>query len=627
MSKFKNMKILLFSLLYSSLLLTNATAGEDPKKIELEKKADKLFDEYHFKQALPYYLEMVQGNEKDMYAHYKLGVCYLYTNDKKKSIDHLLRAKQLDAQKELTDLPYQLGKAYHLTHQFDKAIEQFQLYKTSLKGPEDITGMQVEEADREILFCKNGKSFTANPVKVNLKHLPFPVNTSYSEFSPVLSADGNTLFFSSSRTSGTGGVDKVRGDYNEDIYVATKSGENWTVKNIGTTVNSQLNEAPLSISSDGKTLFYYRFATGAVSHIYYSQKTDTSWSTGKSMGSNINSNNLQLGGTLSADGKRFYFSSDRKGGQGGMDIYYSDLQADGTWGHAVNAGPSINTFDNEEAPQIVNNTLYFASDGDHSMGGFDIFKTTISGNSFSKPVNLGFPINTAQDELYMTFSPDEQKAYCGRSFEKNFGNDDIYILDFNAAPSNIADITAVPVVDNHKTEESHKTENHSPATVAKSEAHKKTETGKNPVAGSSTAHTSEKPAAENKTTPSHTEDASQHAAAGNGEVLKTKVHFPYKVGDAITEFSKGKLASVIEYLNQNPGVKLEVRGYTDNMGNDEANRKISNQRAETVRDYLVSKGIPANRLIVKGMGVSNQVEVKTVNDNVLNRRVEFAVIK
>lgn len=575
------------------LILTHAAiflfAGFSLKQGDDLKTAESYFRACEFRKALPYYLDLSGPFENDKEILYKIGICYLHSDKKIASITYLEKALKLDSENEYTDIPFYLGCAYHVSGQFDKAILHFQLYKKSLNPlyPEEYE--EIAEAERRIRISKNAITLTKDPLPYNISKLKPPVNTSYEEFAPVVGPDDITIFFASTRNECVGGLHPISKNYNEDIYSAfMDSSGKICVSNLGMTVNTPEHEAPMALSSDGTTLYFYRSSNSFSSDIYYSKKTSQGWSAGVPLGPSINAGDFKTGGCLSENGKRLYFSSDRPEGFGGMDLYYSDIQEDGEWGPAVNLGKQINTAFNEEAPFLQDNKLYFTSEGHTTIGGFDIFYSVKKGNLWGSTVNIGYPINTLDDDLYIAFNKKGNLAYFSRASDKNYGMDDIYVIDFLSVKKkdSIAEVVSTESI------------------ISLNDMNVNEGSEEISFKGTRSFHEEEQV---------------------KGVTMNVRVHFPFGIGNMITEYSRQKLDKLVYYLIENPSASLELHGYTDPVGSIEYNKQLSLERAETVKAYLLQKGIHEERLKVKACGAAGSKNVKSVRENVINRRVEIHV--
>lgn len=390
----------------------------------------------NFKEA--YLLDSTSAN-----IHYKLGLCYLNSgSEKHKAVYHLEKAVQNTTHNYSEEDPtekkasefayYYLGEAYRLSYNFIASYVNFKKFK-------DMVGSRntelAAEIDKQIQTNTNAQEFTKDTAKVVIVNLGDSVNSRYADYNPVISADESTLIFSSRRTGTTGGDEVTdEGLYMEDIYVSHKKKDGtWsTAKSIGANINTWTDESCIGISPDGQQLFVYKDVNGG--DIYYSNLDGDMWSGLAPLSSNINSPALETNMSISVDGNTLYFVSDRKEGSfGGKDIWRSVKLPNGEWSLPTNLGPTINTAADEDAPFLHPDgvTMFFSSQGHKNMGGFDVFKTTKNADGkWSDPENLRAPINTPDDDVYYAQSPDGKRGYFSSIRKGNYGDRDIYRIDF-----------------------------------------------------------------------------------------------------------------------------------------------------------------------------------------------------
>ncbi|HVA99552.1 MAG TPA: tetratricopeptide repeat protein [Bacteroidia bacterium] len=430
--------LILLICLSNSLLSFGQSKKHSKKHAQSESnlldEAEYFFEGQDYLRALPVYLKLIAIDSAEPYYKEQAGICYLHKGDEKdKSIGLLESVYQQDPTAK--DILFYLGRAYHLNNQFDKAIGYFNQYLNSKPKPsEDMQKL----ANRYIDYCNNAKKLVGNKVRVDIKNLGPPINTSASEYAPVVSADESVLMFTYRGARSTGGLenskfkpDTITGEYYEDIFVSQKVGDTWLApEGIGNHINTKGHDASIAISADGQTLFTYRSTPKDNGDIYVSHLNGTEWSTPKRLGPNINTKYWEGSCSLSADGQTLYFASERPGGFGKRDIYKSLLQADGTWGPATNLGPNINTPYNDDAPYIHPDgvTLFFSSEGHNSMGGSDIFYATYKDSAWSPAVNIGYPVNSTEDDRYYVLSADGSRGYFSSNRQGGYGQQDIYVV-------------------------------------------------------------------------------------------------------------------------------------------------------------------------------------------------------
>src|ERR1700722_2500153 len=290
---------------------------------------------------------------------------------------------------------------------------------------------------RVIQMCATGKQLMANPVKMEVSLLSDSINSQYADFCPVVTADESQIFFTSRRPVGINALKDETGEYFENVYMANSVNGQWhQAYNIGAPINTiGKHSATVSISPDGQTIFIYRDDGNNDGNIYITHLNGTKWSDPEKLNENIDSKYWEPSASISADGQTLYFTSNRPGGFGGRDIYFSRLLPNGQWGKAQNMGPKINTEFEEDAPFISpgGKTFYFSSTGHNTMGGFDIFYCDLDSNGqWGTPINMGYPVNTPGDDVFFFPTADGKAAYYSSFKQDGLGEKDIYRINFPA---------------------------------------------------------------------------------------------------------------------------------------------------------------------------------------------------
>lgn len=376
----------------------SAQSASEMKKIFAQAESYYLYEEYEL--ANPLYL--ILETPDNFNIKYKIGICYLnIPGEKEKSIPYLedaVKNSSYDAKPELfketrapLDAYFFLGKAYLINNELDKALTTLQTFRKLARETATKGGMKnLEYIDQEIQACKNAIVFKEDPVVFSKKLLGSDFNQGSIDDNPAVSFDGNTLVYTEHRgiVNALFFSRKVRGIWHPPVEI---------------TAELKCNEdcSSCSLNNDGTQLFLYK-TDNYDGSIYSSDYVNGAWTPIKKLNKNINTKYYESHASISADGKKLYFTSNRNGGQGNLDIYVSEKDAAGDWGPAVNLGTSINTPYNEDTPFITSNDslLYFSSEGHNSMGGYDIFRSQFIGAVWKVPVNLGFPINTTDDDKF-----------------------------------------------------------------------------------------------------------------------------------------------------------------------------------------------------------------------------------
>jgi tetratricopeptide (TPR) repeat protein len=392
-------------------------------------EAEYFFMRGDYLDALQNYLQLYDKLPGNANISYRIGVCYLNINGKKNlSISYLeaasknISAKHREGTLEQVSAPYdalfELGEAYLVSYRFDNARESFKKYSATLL-PDDHEN--IDFVNQQMRSCDLAKDYMAHPVYFKEEQLGAPFNDEKSNFNPVISYDGKSFAYMISLKF-----------YDAVMFSRMVNGKWTTPVNITPELQPDGNMYISCLSADGKTLYLSK-NDNYNSAIYTSMFDGSDWSVPVKLNKNINSRYWESHAFVSEDGNTLVFASNRPGGFGGLDLYMSK-KVNGDWGPAVNMGPEINTQFNEDRPFLINNgkTLYFSSQGHETMGGYDIFRSDLQAdNTWSKPKNIGYPINTPDDNIF--FMPvDDGKAGYYSIFKESDGSgkENIYKITF-----------------------------------------------------------------------------------------------------------------------------------------------------------------------------------------------------
>lgn len=668
-------KILYFGLLAISInAFAQKQVAQDDALVAL---GDELFHFGDKKDARDLYLQALEMNPNHLKANYMIGRCYLETTEKKKAVPYFLKAFEIN--KEVSpDIMYKIAASYHYGAEFDNAMKYYRMHEASL-NPTKLetmrTTLQEERAkcDKKIFECMNGKIYYANPKDYPIQNIGLPVNSEYHEYAVAITADQSTMIFTSRREGGIGQNKDVDNEFFEDIWITTKSNNQWTPpRNLGKNINTLSHDASIGFSPDGKKLFIYKSENGG--DIFYSDKiNDTTWSIPKNIGPIINSKFTETSVSISHDGKNLFFSSDRPGGFGKMDIYKAELDQNGVWGKPYNLGSKINTIYDEDSPfmDLNEKTLYFSSRGMKSMGGYDIYKSTYDKEKFqwSEAENLGYPLNSPDDDIYFVISGDGKTGYYASAKEGGMGENDIYAINMERT-SVISEYKKSKLdlaLQNTTNETSQVLQIGELKQITVVKGKITDETSQQPLVASikmndiktlqNVSLANAKPDGSYEITitsgfdylleveklgyfyyseqvkipysdkfQSISKDVSLKKLTKGSKIILKNVFFDVGVANLRDE-SKLELELLYELLRTNPNLKIEVSGHSDNVGADASNLQISKDRAQQVYNYLINKGIKSERLRYAGYGkekpiASNETEAGRQQ----NRRTEFEII-
>jgi tetratricopeptide (TPR) repeat protein len=400
----------------------------------VKKDASGMMAEEDYKNALDAYLELLKTKPLDPDLNLRAGICYVLSNSiKSKGIPYLeAAAKAKDPKK---DAQYYLGMAYMNDNRWDDAIKAFTAYKAA--GNAKLISKELLPPDRMIEMCNNGKELTSHPVDVKFDNMGKTINSITEDYYPFVSSDERTLVYTSRRKGNMGGMIEGMGVFTADVYWTTfRDSGGWQKgKSIGALVNTDWDEETAGLSSDGLCMFLYFDNNDVFGDLGVSMLKGRNWQKALLMPEGINTKLVESGGCLTNDGTAFFFAGERKESIGGSDIWITTRQGEGQWGPPENIGPVVNTKYDEMAPFLAldGKTLFFVSNGHNSMGGFDIFKTVYDSASskWSKPMNVGYPLNTADDELTFSMTGNGHHAYISAVRSEGMGDKDIYKITIN----------------------------------------------------------------------------------------------------------------------------------------------------------------------------------------------------
>ena len=413
-------------------------AQDNDKEIEkLNYRAEKLIRIRNYDNALQELLKAVELGDSSPLTYYNIGLCYINHPE----VDDQIKAKEyfeyaINQKNEIIpdDIYLYLGKVYHKDLEVSKAINAFKKYKETLSARDP----RIKDLEKRILVCNNALDLITNyKGNVIIKNLGSEINSPFTEYNSVVSADETTLAFTRLIPEEGKGASK---EMIEEIFIATKPQEGGKLsKPSKISFETDFNIGTAGLTPDGETMLVFIGGLNNTGDLYSMNRTSNGWSNPVTLGNHINSKYLETTASVTPDNKVMYFSSNRPGGHGGLDIYKIEKNEDGSWGYPVNLGPTINSAKDEDAPFIHpdQKTLFFTSNGHNTMGGKDIFKTTLMSDGWNDPVNMGFPINTPADDNYFTLTADGSKGYLSSDRSGGFGGQDIYTFDMPEEEANI----------------------------------------------------------------------------------------------------------------------------------------------------------------------------------------------
>ena len=628
-----------FILLVSLLMVYSAAFSQSQNRSEKQfEKAMEYFNSGNFKLAAEAAEKAIEKNPEFYNAYLLLAEIAHETGSTQHEIEFLENAM------EYTQNPViyvRLAEAKYALGEFTDALVYYEKYLPS----KNISTGRKAEIKQKIANCRFAINAKKHPVEFEPERLSANVNSDYDEYWPVLSLDQTELVFTR--------LIKVTGKLpQEDFYISRFDSGNWSKTHPISDINTPGNEGAETLSADGKLLFFTacnRTDGYGSCDIYYSKLENGKWSVPQNAGNPVSTQSWEGQPTFSSDNRYLYFSSNRTGGKGDKDIWrveflgfkrYNGLN----WGKVENLGDSINTAGNEISPFIHanNKDLFFASDYHTGMGGMDLFRSKLKGqNQFSKPANLGYPINTLKDEQGLNISSDGTIAFFASAREKNTGLDLYqFELEKKLRPDPVTYIKARVIDANTKQPVSALVELTN-TSLEKAETRREM-ADKNgeillclPVGNNYSFTVSEDNYLFYSQAFSLTDVNTLYKpflltiALQPVEVgAKMNLYNLYYETDSfrILPASKPELRKLLAFLNNNPQLKIEIQGHTDNTGDTEKNQVLSEKRAKSVVDYLMNNGINKNRLQARGFGEQQPVAAnETEEGKKLNRRTTIKI--
>jgi outer membrane protein OmpA-like peptidoglycan-associated protein len=554
-----------------------------------------------------------------MKANFEAGRLHILTINKDLAVKYFMRVFRQDPQYRF-DIEYWIAKSYQYGLEFDKAIAYYNLYKEKLAKKSNYQGKDKVDAatiERHLYECQNGKEYVSSPGNYSIVNIGREINSEFDDYGPVLNENEDEIVFTTRRRDDN--LNQNVADDNkpwEDIFYSNKKGSTWAyAKNIGVPVNTPTHDSNLALSADASTLFSYYDGGGG--DIYYSdRKADGTWSQPTPLPGIINSSFEEKSVTISKDEKTLYFTSNRPGGYGGTDLYRATKDSKGEWSTVKNLGPDINTEFDEDGPFIDFDgvTLYFSSKGHKGMGGHDIFKATYdpAKNEWTKPENLGYPINTPDDDIYFIVSNDGKRAYYSSVRDDGMGYQDIYLITIPEGIKNLEPVVAkAPQVQQPKD------------TTTTAAVKKPTET---PMVATTTPPKTDPAKVEPakvepaKTEPAKTQPKTEPAKTppvAKTEPVKPKVE-PKKVIKPIKY-----MVTIVDSEGKPLNAKVRMQGAKDNVivsmkpqGSGVYEFAVKSDKA---KDYRLT--VEAEGYVFQNVNV--RIEGATENDKMLDRKIEM----
>ena len=639
--------LIIATVVLSSCLMTEKGFSQQyhttsAKALKLYKAGVSAFDYVDYISAERFFKEALDVDDGFFEAYMILGELFSKQKRYGEAAINYQKAIQIDSAFYMPSY-FNMATAEMMSGDYKKALIHYNVYleqKNTLQKNRD-------QALRNIKNCQFAIEAMKNPVPFNPESVGKGINTADNEYWPSITVDGQMLMFTRQARAGDNG--KWNGVSQEDFYVSYLSETGWKIAvNAGSPLNSGQNEGAQSLSSDGSYMYFTacdRSGGLGSCDIFFSALKDGKWSLPVNLGSPVNTSSWESQPSINAGGKMLFFSSNRPGGYGGKDLWYSVFKTNKKWSRPRNLGNVINSAGDEMSPFIHfdGKTLYFSSDGRPGMGGLDIyFSRMMEDSSWTEPKNLGYPINTFNDEMGLTIESGGLKAYFSSQRDDREGKN-IYSFKLYEAvrPDPVAYLKGKV------------TDKETGKMLTAEYELINLSTGKTAVSSSTDGNgnflvclPSGFNYGLNVSRKGYLFYSENFMFEGQHTVMKPylmKIHLSQlKVGEKmllanvfyevdswqLKKESQTELNKLCNLLKENKELKVEIGGYTDDTGTDEHNLSLSEKRALSVVDFLVSNGVPSERLQHKGFGNTSPVgDNVTSEGRKLNRRTEVQIIE
>jgi OmpA-OmpF porin, OOP family len=613
--------------------------SKNKKAIELYIEADNFRVRRQFGQAMELLNQAIIKDKNFCEAYYRLALVYLDLKEYKRAIGELNYGLKVTADPKKKKVFYfDLANAYLLLGDYENAKQNVTLFLAEEKTNQP----KIDQANFWLKTCEFGIANLKKLSDAKPEMLSDTVNCFVMQYFPVLTGDEQQLFFT--RRNG------ITGNDTEDLMVSNKDSKGrWTKPvSVSPNINSPENEGTCTVSADGRLLIFTscrgREGYGSCD-LFYSEKHGDEWSEPVNLGPGVNSFFWESQPSLSADGRVLYFVSERRVGVGGKDIYVSHKNEKGEWSTATNLGPTINSKGDDLSPFIHanNRTLFFASKGRVGFGGYDIYVSEKVDNAWTEPKNFGAPVNNFEDQFSLFITADGKKGYYSHEKELNDNTGRLYEI---AIPEDLQIVNRSNYVKGKITDaESTKPvkarielldlKKNELISVVSSDSLN----GKYLMVltkGSDYGLFVSSPGYLYKSFNFNYEQSAQvdpivvdislQRAKTGASVVLNNIFFDYNKFDLKPE-SLSELEKVVKFLSDNPKIKIEISGHTDNQGTEETNQTLSQKRATSVSDYLTGKGVNPARIKTIGFGSKKPLFDNTTEENKkANRRIEFKIV-
>lgn len=607
------------------------------------------YEEY--KKAIPYIDKLLDKEPINPYYNFWMGKSLYHSYKKNMALVYLEKVNKLNPDVD-RDFHYYYGMTLHYNYEFERASQEYRLALENFR-PQSPQYLDVEKRISQCLYGKKAMdNKNADWDRIYIENSGPNINSEYAEHSPIISANDSILLYTARRPECLGAQPEQH-YYDEDLYISFKRGDVWDKGvNIGRPVNSTGHDATISLTADGRTLYIYRHKDYGNIYVTDFDTLGKKWTDPRKVEKPLNSKNYEACICVSADGTKLFFSSDRPGGFGGRDIYMVKRLPNNKWGEPENCGPTVNTPWDDDAPYFHpdGKTLYYSSNGPNSIGGWDIFVTEYveDENRWLAPLNMGYPVNTPDDDIYFVLSADGRTGYYSSGKEGGYGEKDIYTIYFPyyPYPRRYYNIQLEGIVMDEETGDTipatlrlvDRTTNEIKVSVINKrrprlyhfELDPEHEYVMEVVADNYPMHTEELTAPKLFGKDIRIEKnillrRRPEVVAGTPEIMH--IYYDFDKYD-LREESMLELDAVVEVLSENKDLRLQIHGHTDWFNTVDYNIELSMNRCRTPFAYLEAQGIDPAR--IENVNYSENKPIDT-NDNdtgrQFNRRAEFHFLR
>jgi len=629
-------------------------ASQEKEPLRLYTEANEWINSEEYNEALPLLLNILYAGYDNANIQYKIGYCYLNIPGKKHlSVPYLQKAvknttKSYDPYAfSTTSAPIEslflLGKAYRLKYYLDDAIQAYKKYLNEV-SPKD--SLKIASARREIIKCENAMDLSSQPIELEITNLGGIINTPFNNFNPVAVGALEEIIY----------MNQLK--FYDAVYFSTLLGNSWSEpENLTNKIRSDGEFYLTGSSSSGHELIFSTYNMISKADLFYSRFNGNKWSKLEAFPEPVNSPFIENHGSFSPDGQALYFTSNRSGGYGGMDIYVSYLEAGNNWSQPVNLGSEINTPFDEATPFLVSRDqkeqLFFSSRGHYNMGGFDIFRSEKNmDGSWSQPKNLGYPLNTTDDEIFFHPSARGNEGYMSRYDEAGgYGKLDIFHVKLLSKPSPRKvsikgtinrsgkwEKSVIELIENNKKERKSlgKTSLNSHGEyffrvkegeyIIQLQSLEDTVTTEISIPENNPHHEVINPINTGDFTVTKTDLSPEPLENKNRDTITTRYFVLFDFDSSILPArEKTKLDSLKNELTNKEFHSILVQGRSDNIGDSLYNFYLSKSRAENVQQYLSGSISSSSKTVLKFLGESSPVTKNIGETRKWNRSAEIII--